>query len=96
MRGHGCTVAGKSIREAVYTAIYLEVNADLQWRASLLGPPKFLSPGEIEKANARLLLGRPGEGFNRSWEYWCRRAGIKPDRTRERAMGFLSQHEKQN
>ena len=96
MRGHGCTVAGKSIREAVYTAIYLDVNAELQWRAGKLGSPKFLSPGEIEKANARLLLERPGEGFNRSWDYWCRRAGINPDRTRERAMGFLSRHEKQN
>jgi HCOMODA/2-hydroxy-3-carboxy-muconic semialdehyde decarboxylase len=96
MRGHGCTVVGKSIREAVYTAIYLEVNAELQWRASKLGPPKFLSPGEIEKANARLLLGRSGEGFSRSWDYWCGRAGINPARTGERAMGFLSKHEKQN
>ena len=76
MRGHGSTVAGKSIREAVYTAIYLEVNAELQWRARFLGKPTFLSPGEIDKVNARLAAGRPGEGFNRSWEYWCRRAGV--------------------
>ena len=76
MRGHGCTVAGRSIREAVYTAVYLEVNADLQWKASRFGKLKFLSPGEIEKINSRLGQGKPGEGFNRSWEYWCRRAGI--------------------
>jgi ribulose-5-phosphate 4-epimerase/fuculose-1-phosphate aldolase len=76
MRGHGSTVAGKSIREAVYTAVYLEVNAELQWKAGFLGKPKFLSAGEIEKANSRLGQARPGEGFNRSWEYWCRRAGI--------------------
>ena len=37
MRGHGSTVVGKSIREAVYTAVYLEVNAELQWKASLSG-----------------------------------------------------------
>jgi len=76
MRGHGCTVAGKSIREAVYTAFYLEVNAGLQLEASRLGKVKFLRPGEIEKVNARLSQGKPGEGFNRFWEYWCRRAGV--------------------
>ncbi len=76
MRGHGSTVVGKSIREAVYTAVYLEVNAELQWKAGLLGKAKFLSPGEIEKINLRLGQSRPGEGFNRSWEYWRRRAGI--------------------
>ena len=94
MRGHGSTVAGKSVREAVYTAIYLEVNAHLQLMASRLGNIKFLSPGEIEKANSRLILAKPGEGFSRSWEYWCRRAGIDPDKTRERTMGFRSEHEK--
>ena len=76
MRGHGCTVAGRSIREAVYTAVYLEVNADLQWKASRFGKLTFLSPGEIEKINSRLGQGKPGEGYDRSWEYWCRRAGI--------------------
>jgi ribulose-5-phosphate 4-epimerase/fuculose-1-phosphate aldolase len=76
MRGHGCTVAGKSIREAVYTAVYLEVNAEMQWKASRFGKLKFLSPGEIEKINSRLGQGKPGEGYDRSWEYWRRRAGI--------------------
>lgn len=76
MRGHGCTVAGKSIREAVYTAFYIEVNAGLQLEASRLGKVNFLTPGEIEKVNARLSQGKPGEGFSRFWEYWCRRAGV--------------------
>jgi ribulose-5-phosphate 4-epimerase/fuculose-1-phosphate aldolase len=96
MRGHGATVIGKSIREAVYTAIYLEVNADLQLKAGRLGKTIFLSPGEIEKINARLGLARPGEGFNRSWEYWCRRAGINPNAGRERAMGFRSEFEERS
>jgi ribulose-5-phosphate 4-epimerase/fuculose-1-phosphate aldolase len=76
MRGHGCTVAGRSIREAVYTAVYLEVNAELQRKASHFGKLKFLSPGEIEKINARLGQGKSGEGYDRSWEYWSHRAGI--------------------
>ncbi len=29
MRDHGCTVIGRSVREAVYTAVCLEVNAGL-------------------------------------------------------------------
>jgi ribulose-5-phosphate 4-epimerase/fuculose-1-phosphate aldolase len=76
MRGHGSTVAGKSIREAVYTAFYLEVNARLQMEASRLGKVTVLTPGEIEKVNLRLTQGKPGEGFDRFWEYWCRRAGV--------------------
>lgn len=88
MRGHGSTVVGQSIREAVYTAVYLEVNAELQWKASRLGRAKFLTPGEIEKVNLRLSKANPGEGFNRSWEYWCRRAGIADKPARKGSLGF--------
>lgn len=77
MRGHGSTVAGKSVREAVYTAVYLEVNADLQLKASGLGQVTFLTPGEIQKINSRMSKGKQGEGFDRCWEGWCRRAGVK-------------------
>ncbi|HLJ16954.1 MAG TPA: class II aldolase/adducin family protein [Bryobacteraceae bacterium] len=92
MRGHGSTVVGKSIREAVYTAVYLEVNAELQLRARGLGTIKFLSSGEIEKVNSRLSQGKPGEGFSRSWEYWSQRAGIAGKSAPERTMGFRSEH----
>ena len=76
MRGHGCTVAGNSIREAVYIAVYLEVNAELQWKAGRLGKTVFLTAGEIEKVNARLSQGKPGEGYETAWEYWCSRADV--------------------
>jgi HCOMODA/2-hydroxy-3-carboxy-muconic semialdehyde decarboxylase len=78
MRGHGSTVGGRSLREAVYTAVYLEVNASLQMRALQLGTPKFLSEGEIAQVRSRAddPAGKPGEGFNRAWDYWCRRAGV--------------------
>lgn len=76
MRGHGCSVAGASIQAAVFTAIYLEVNAELQLSASRLGKVKFLTPGEIEKVNSRVGKGERGEGFQRAWEYWRRRAGV--------------------
>lgn len=93
MRGHGSTVVGKSIREAVYTAVYLEVNAELQWKASALGKAKFLSPGEIEKVNLRLSKGNPGEGFNRSWDYWCRRAGVADKQRAKGVLGFAVERE---
>jgi ribulose-5-phosphate 4-epimerase/fuculose-1-phosphate aldolase len=74
MRGHGSTVTGRSIKEAVYTAIYLDVNADLQAKAMHLGGVKFLSPGEINAIKRRLGEGKFGEGYNRAWDYWRRRA----------------------
>lgn len=76
MRGHGSTVVGRTIREAVYTAVYLEVNALLQFQASQMGPINFLSAGEIEIIQSRLADAKPGEGYDRAWSYWRRRAGL--------------------
>jgi ribulose-5-phosphate 4-epimerase/fuculose-1-phosphate aldolase len=75
MRGHGAVVAGKSLREATFTAIYLEVNANLQERARH-AEITFLSSGEIDQIVTRFNHGKPGEGYDRAWEYWCRRAGV--------------------
>jgi len=44
MRGHGFTVVGESVPEAVFRAIYTEMNARLQLEATQLeGPIEFLS-----------------------------------------------------
>ncbi|MCS6932119.1 MAG: class II aldolase/adducin family protein [Acetobacteraceae bacterium] len=74
MRGHGATVAGRSLKEAVYTAVYLEVNARLQMEAAALGDIEFLSPGEIARIRERLGAGAAAEGYSRAWEYWARLA----------------------
>ena len=79
MRGHGSTVAGLSLREAVYAAVMLEVNAQLQLKAQAFGPVTFLTPGEIDKIRARQHQGKPGEGFDRAWQYWLRHAGFPTD-----------------
>jgi ribulose-5-phosphate 4-epimerase/fuculose-1-phosphate aldolase len=71
MRGHGCVVAGASLREVVFNAIYLQVNADLQLKASALGAVTFLSDGEIRA----VLRTRNSFTFERAWEFWCHRAG---------------------
>lgn len=71
MRGHGCVVAGTSLRDVVFNSVYLELNAELQWKASTLGPITFLSDGEISA-----ILGTRGAfTYERAWERWCRRAG---------------------
>ena len=71
MRGHGCVVAGASLREVIFNSIYLQLNADLQLKASALGDITFLSEGEI----AAVLRTRGSFTFERAWEFWCRRAG---------------------
>jgi HCOMODA/2-hydroxy-3-carboxy-muconic semialdehyde decarboxylase len=71
MRGHGCVVAGMSLREVVFNSIYLQLNADLQMKASALGDVTFLTGGEV----AAVLRTRSSFTFERAWEYWCRRAG---------------------
>jgi len=71
MRGHGCVVAGISLREVVFNSIYLQLNADLQMKAGGLGDITFLSEGEV----SAVLRTRGSFTFERAWEFWCRRAG---------------------
>ena len=75
MRGHGCVVAGASLREVVFNAIYLQLNAELQQKAAALGEITFLSDGEAEA----ILRTRSSFTFERAWEYWCQRAGRSYD-----------------
>ena len=70
MRGHGMTVVGDSVQEAVFRAIYTEMNARLQLQAGQLeGPIEFLSDEEGRRSTAanRGTLERP-------WELWKMRA----------------------
>jgi HCOMODA/2-hydroxy-3-carboxy-muconic semialdehyde decarboxylase len=71
MRGHGSVVAGRTIREAVWIAIYLEVGAKLQMQSMPLGQVKYLTKGEVD----RIIAGQGPYSYNRAWENWCRRAG---------------------
>jgi len=72
MRGHGCAVAGRTLREAVFTAIYLQVNAKLQTAAmNLSDEVQYLRPGEL-----KLVMDMLSQelGLQRAWEYWTMRA----------------------
>jgi len=70
MRGHGMTVVGESLPEAVFRAIYTETNARMQIQAMRLeGPLTFLSDEEGRRATEtnRGTLERP-------WAIWKARA----------------------
>lgn len=70
MRGHGSTVVGRSLREVVFTSIYMEINAGLLIQSLSLGDVVYLSDGEIET----ITKGRAGFTIERGWENWCHRA----------------------
>ena len=70
MRGHGMTVVGDGVPEAVFRSIYTEMNARLQIQAARLeGPIEFLSDEEGRRSSAsnRGTLERP-------WELWKKEA----------------------
>ena len=67
MRGHGATVAGGSVRQAVFRAVYTEVNARLQAEAMRLGTPVYLTEDEAAAAAAT----NDGQ-IARSWDLWLR------------------------
>lgn len=73
MRGHGITVVGSSLPQAVFRAVYMEVNARLEAEALRLGPVTFLNASEAENA-AATNDGQVG----RAWELWRRQAMHTP------------------
>jgi ribulose-5-phosphate 4-epimerase/fuculose-1-phosphate aldolase len=70
MRGHGSTVVGASLEQAVYRAFYAEVNARLQTQARQLGEVTYLNANEAAKAAAINDTQLP-----RVWELWAREIG---------------------
>jgi HCOMODA/2-hydroxy-3-carboxy-muconic semialdehyde decarboxylase len=67
MRGHGSTVVGLNLRQAVYRGVYAEVNARQQAEALRLGTPNYLTAGEaLESAKAN------DSQQDRAWNLWKR------------------------
>jgi ribulose-5-phosphate 4-epimerase/fuculose-1-phosphate aldolase len=65
MRGHGATVVGRDVREAVFRAVYLALNAQLQADAMRLGTVAFLTAGEAEAATRSIAAQ-----IERAWSLW--------------------------
>ena len=75
IRGHGAVVAGANVKQAVMSAVYLQVNARLMAEALRMGEPEYLSPSEIEQSFETTFSPL---GLDRAWEYFCARAGVDP------------------
>jgi HCOMODA/2-hydroxy-3-carboxy-muconic semialdehyde decarboxylase len=69
MRGHGSTVVGNSIRQAVYRAVYAELNARYQLQAMQLGEVTFLTEGE-----SRTCIQNVEGQVQRPWDLWVEQA----------------------
>ncbi|MCP5143976.1 MAG: class II aldolase/adducin family protein [Gammaproteobacteria bacterium] len=65
MRGHGTTAVGASVQQAVYRAVYSEINARVQLSAQQMGVPEFLTPAE-----AKACEGTSSLQVERTWAYW--------------------------
>ena len=65
MRGHGSTVVGDDVRQAVFRAVYLEKNAQIQAEALKLGEITALTPEEAAAADAT-----NSAQIGRSWDLW--------------------------
>jgi ribulose-5-phosphate 4-epimerase/fuculose-1-phosphate aldolase len=68
MRGHGSTTVGEHLRQAVFRAVYAEVNARLQSEALRLGPVTYLSDEEAAATTAT-----NNTHIDRAWDLWRRR-----------------------
>lgn len=83
MRGHGSTVVGVSLRQAVFRAIYTEIGAKLLMEALNLGTPTFLTPAEAAAtANAN------DAQIDRAWDLWRARARAQEAAFRPEIPGF--------
>ena len=72
MRGHGSTVVGDRLKQAVFRAVYTENNAKLQAEAMRLGPIEALTAGEAE-TTARVIDTQ----VDRAWDLWKMQAENK-------------------
>jgi ribulose-5-phosphate 4-epimerase/fuculose-1-phosphate aldolase len=68
MRGHGVTVVGATLREAVFRAVYTEFNARIQSQAVALGPVVFMTAGEAAASAAT-----NASQVDRAWNVWKER-----------------------
>ena len=69
-RGNGAATLGTNIIDACVRALFLEESARLQYQASLLGEPTYLSMAEINRRNED-YWGLPDyDVYWRAWEYY--------------------------
>ncbi len=65
MRGHGVTVVGATLRQAVFRAIYTELNARIQLLAMGIGKVEYLNAAEAAAATSV-----NDSQVGRAWDLW--------------------------
>ncbi len=63
MRGHGETVVGKSVKQSVVYAVYVDINAKMQTQALAVSP-------KIKSMSAPELFDEDEFDINRPWEHF--------------------------
>lgn len=76
MRGHGNTVVGASVREAVFRAVFTEVAARLASQAIMLAQGGKVKYVETEPAS-KVEPSGSNEGIERNWECWAREVAAR-------------------
>ena len=73
LRAHGSVIVAKDVLEATVMAIYLELNAERQFNASLIGQPYVFSDDEVAACQKGLMQRTL---FEKCWNYYLARFGI--------------------
>lgn len=68
MARHGVVNVGKSVREVVFRAFYLEQEAKALTAGLQIGTINYLTPGEVKTAGALV-----GKQIDRGWDHWSQR-----------------------
>ena len=69
MRGHGITTCGDSIEDATLTAIGLNMLAEMNYRAYLLGDPQPISEEDMSAYKSPKKARKDAEAL---WRYYCK------------------------
>jgi len=80
MRGHGSTVVAENLQRAVGRAIYLEMNARMQFQATLLAGP---SGRIVFMDDAEVAANVSWQNYERSWNLWRTKALAKLEAERK-------------
>ncbi len=73
LRAHGSVVAGNDVLQAAVLAIYLELNAERQYRAATVGEPYVFSQEQVLACRA----GLEKRGlFEKCWSYYLAKFGL--------------------
>jgi L-ribulose-5-phosphate 4-epimerase len=78
LQNHGMVFAGPNVPTVTMEAIAIEYQAEMTWRAQLIGKPGVLSGASLRPALARRGQGEVGE----AWEHYWRWADANPDSMR--------------